>query len=133
MEILNGTADANAMNNYFNRVIEPIASAITDEMTRKFLTPTAITQHKAVRFYRDPLKLIPINEVAEIADKFTRNEIATSNEIRQSIGMVPSKDPNADVLRNKNLSESGDQQTQKFDVNGNPIEEDYGGNDQNGY
>lgn len=133
MEILNGTADANAMNNYYNRVIEPIASAITDEMTRKFLTQTAITQHKAVRFYRDPLKLIPINEVAEIADKFTRNEIATSNEIRQSIGMVPSKDPNADVLRNKNLSESGDQMQNQYDVDGNPIGTDYGGNDQNGY
>jgi len=133
MEILNGTADANTMNNYYNRTIEPIASAITDEMTRKFLTPTAITQRKAIRFYRDPLKLIPIDSVAEIADKFTRNEIATSNEIRQAIGMVPSKDPNADVLRNKNLSESSDQQTTQYDVDGNPIGNINGGYDQNEY
>lgn len=132
MEILNGTADANTMNNYYNRTIEPIASALTDEMTRKFLTPTAITQGKAVRFFRDPLKLIPVTDVAEIADKFTRNEIATSNEIRQAIGMVPSKDPNADVLRNKNLSESSDQQTKTYDVDGNPIGNNYGGNYQNG-
>ena len=128
-EILNGTADANAMNNYFNRVIEPIASAITAEMTRKFITPTARTQHKAIRFYRDPFKLMPITDVAEIADKFTRNAIATSNEIRQAIGMTPSKDPNADVLSNKNISESPD--VQKYDVNGNPIGNDLGGNYQN--
>lgn len=131
MEILNGTADANTMNNYFTRTIEPIASSITDEMTRKFLTPTAITQHKSIKFYRDPFKLMPISDVAEIADKFTRNAIMTSNEIRQKIGMRPSADPNADVLSNKNISDSPD--VQKYDVNGNPMNNDIGGDYQNGY
>lgn len=131
MEILNGTADANAMNNYYTRTIEPIASSISDEMTRKFLTPTAITQHKSIKFYRDPFKLMPISDVAEIADKFTRNAIMTSNEIRQKIGMRPSKDPNADVLSNKNISDSPD--VQKYDVNGNPMNNDVGGDYQNGY
>lgn len=131
MEILNGTADANTMNNYFTRTVEPIASSITDEMTRKFLTPTAITQHKSIKFYRDPFKLMPISDVAEIADKFTRNAIMTSNEIRQKIGMRPSADPNADVLSNKNISDSPD--VQKYDVNGNPINNDTGGDYQNGY
>ena len=128
-EILNGTADANTMNNYFSRVIEPLASAITDEMTRKFLTPTAITQHKAIKFYRDPFKLMPITDIAEIADKFTRNAIMTSNEMRQKIGMTPSQDPNADVLSNKNISESTD--IQKYDINGNPINNNLGGDYQN--
>lgn len=130
MEILNGTADANTMNNYYTRIIEPIASSIVDEMTRKFLTPTAITQHKAIKFFRDPFKLMPIADIAEIADKFTRNAIMTSNEMRQKIGMAPSKDPNADVLSNKNISDSPD--VQKYDVNGNPIN-NIGGNDQNEY
>lgn len=130
-EILNGTADANTMNNYFTRTVEPIASSITDEMTRKFLTPTAITQHKSIKFYRDPFKLMPISDVAEIADKFTRNAIMTSNEIRQKIGMRPSADPNADVLSNKNISDSPD--VQKYDVNGNPMNNDVGGDYQNGY
>lgn len=128
-EILNGTADANTMNNYYSRIIEPIASAIADEMTRKFLTPTAITQHKAIKFYRDPFKLMPITDIAEIADKFTRNAIMTSNEMRQKIGMPPSKDPNADVLSNKNISDSPD--IQKYDVNGNPINNNLGGDYQN--
>lgn len=131
MEILNGTADANTMNNYYTRTIEPIASSIADEMTRKFLTPTAITQHKSIKFYRDPFKLMPISDVAEIADKFTRNAIMTSNEIRQKIGMRPSKDPNADVLSNKNISDSPD--VQKYDVNGNPMNNNVGGDYQNGY
>ena len=130
MEILNGTADANTMNNYYSRTIEPIASAIADEMTRKFLTPTAITQHKAIRFFRDPFKLMPISDVAEIADKFTRNAIMTSNEMRQKIGMAPSQDPNADVLSNKNISDSPD--VQKYDINGNPMPNNIGGNYQNG-
>jgi len=128
-EILNGTADANTMNNYYSRIIEPIASAIADEMTRKFLTPTAITQHKAIKFYRDPFKLMPITDIAEIADKFTRNAIMTSNEMRQKIGMPPSKDPNADVLSNKNISDSPD--IQKYDVDGNPINNNLGGDYQN--
>ena len=103
-EILNGTADEKAMLNYHNRTIEPIISAITDEMKRKFLTPTARTQGQSIEFFRDPFRLVPVSEISEIADKFTRNEIMTSNEIRQVIGMKPSKDPNADILRNKNLS-----------------------------
>lgn len=103
--ILDGTADEKTMLNYSNRIIEPIVSAITDEMRRKFLTKTARTQRQTISFFRDPFKLVPVNEMAEIADKFTRNEIMTSNEIRQIVGMAPSDDPNADVLRNKNLSE----------------------------
>ena len=103
-EILNGTADEKAMLNYHNRTIEPIISAITDEMKRKFLTPTARTQKQSIEFFRDPFRLVPVSEISEIADKFTRNEIMTSNEIRQVIGMTPSNDPNADILRNKNLS-----------------------------
>lgn len=102
--ILDGTADEKTMLNYFNRTVEPIISAIVDEMKRKFLTKTARTQGKSIMFFRDPFKLVPINNIAEIADKFTRNEILTSNEIRQIIGIKPSDDPKADELRNKNLS-----------------------------
>ena len=80
-------------------------SAIADEMIRKFLTKTARSQGQSIKFFRDPFKLVPVSEIAEIADKFTRNEIATTNEFRQVIGWTPSDDPNADVLRNKNLSE----------------------------
>ena len=104
--ILDGTADDKTMLNYYNRTIEPIISAIVDEMKRKFLTKTARSQRKSILFFRDPFKLVPVSELAEIADKFTRNEIATSNEMRQTIGWKPSKDPKADELRNKNLSES---------------------------
>lgn len=103
-EILNGTADEQAMLNYENKVLEPILSAITGEIKRKFLTPTARSQMQSIEFFRDPFRLVPVSQIAEIADKFTRNEIMTSNEIRQEIGMVPSKDPEADELRNKNLS-----------------------------
>ena len=106
--ILDGTADEKTMLNYYNRTIEPILSAIADEMKRKFLTPTARSQKQTIAYFRDPFKLVPVNDIAEIADKFTRNEIMTSNEIRQVIGMKPSSDPNADVLRNKNLSDSSD-------------------------
>lgn len=104
-EIMNGTADEKTMLNYENRTIEPILSAIVDELKRKFLTPTARTQHQSIEFFRDPFRLVPVSDISEIADKFTRNEIMTSNEIRQVIGMKPSDDPEADVLRNKNLSE----------------------------
>ena len=97
------------MLNYYNRTIEPILAAITDEMKRKFLSKTARSQNQTVTFFRDPFKLVPVNDIAEIADKFTRNEIMTSNEIRQVIGMKPSDDPNADVLRNKNLSASAEE------------------------
>lgn len=102
--ILDGTADEKTMLNYNNRTIEPIISAIVDEMKRKFLTKTARSQHQSISFFRDPFKLVPVNDIAEIADKFTRNEIMTSNEIRQVVGMKPSEDQRADELRNKNLS-----------------------------
>ena len=102
--ILDGTADEKTMLNYNNRTIEPIISAIVDEMKRKFLTKTARSQSQSISFFRDPFKLVPVNDIAEIADKFTRNEIMTSNEIRQVIGMKHSDDPRADELRNKNLS-----------------------------
>lgn len=104
--ILDGTADEKTMLNYYNRTIEPILSAIADEMKRKFLTKTARSQLQSIEFFRDPFRLVPVADISEIADKFTRNEIMTSNEIRQVIGMKPSDDPKADELRNKNLSEA---------------------------
>lgn len=107
--ILDGTADDKTMLNYYNRTIEPIVSAIVDEMKRKFLTQTARTQKQSIMFFRDPFKLVPVNDIAEIADKFTRNEIMTSNEIRQKIGMKPSEDPKADELRNSNISRSNEE------------------------
>lgn len=103
--ILDGTADEKTMLNYNNRTIEPILSAIIDEMKRKFLTKTARTQGQSIEFFRDPFRLVPVNDIAEIADKFTRNEILTSNEIRQIIGMKPSDDPKADQLMNSNISQ----------------------------
>lgn len=106
--ILDGTADETTMLNYYSRTIEPILSAIVDEMKRKFLTKTARSQNQSVEYFRDPFNLVPVSQISEIADKFTRNEIMTSNEIRQVIGMKPSDDPNADVLRNKNLSASSE-------------------------
>lgn len=108
--ILDGTADEQTMLNYNNRTIEPILSAIVDEMKRKFLTKTARSQKQSVEFYRDPFRLVPVNSIAEVADKFTRNEIMTSNEIRQIVGMRPSNDPKADELRNSNLSEPKNEQ-----------------------
>jgi len=102
-EILNGTADEKAMLNYNNRTIEPIVAAIVDAMKRSFLTKTARTQKQSVMYFRDPFKLLPLSEIAEIADVFARNEILSSNEIRQLIGKKPSKDPNADALRNSNM------------------------------
>ena len=103
--ILDGTADEKTMLNYYTRTIEPIVSAIVDEMKRKFLTKTARTQRQSIEFFRDPFKLVPVNDIAEIADKFTRNEIMTSNEIRQIVGMKPSDDPKADELINSNISQ----------------------------
>ena len=114
--ILDGTADEKTMLNYYNRTIEPILSAIADEMKRKFLTKTARSQSQSIEFFRDPFKLVPVSEIAEIADKMTRNEIMTSNEIRQTIGMKPSKDPKADELRNKNLSKSDGNQEDSIDA-----------------
>ena len=105
--ILDGTADEKTMLNYNNRTIEPIVSAIVDEMKRKFLTKTARSQKQTILFFRDPFKLVPVNDIAEIADKFTRNEITTSNEIRQIIGLRPSDDPKADQLINSNIRQPG--------------------------
>lgn len=124
--ILDGTADEKTMLNYNNRTIEPIISAIVDEMKRKFLTKTARSQRQSISFFRDPFKLVPVNEIAEIADKFTRNEIMTSNEIRQVVGMKPSDEPRADELRNKNLSEpsGSDQQSEEAPITtDNSVEE----------
>ena len=104
--VLEGTADEQSMLNYTNRTIEPIISAIVDEMKRKFLTKTARSQNQTIAFFRDPFRLVPVNNIAEIADKFTRNEILTSNEVRQIIGIKPSDDPKADKLINSNISQS---------------------------
>ena len=104
--IMDGTADDKTMLNYYNRTIEPIVAAIADERKRKFLSKTARTQGQSIMFFRDPFKLVPVNDLAEIADKLTRNEIATSNEMRQIIGWKPSDDPKADELRNSNISQA---------------------------
>ena len=121
--VLDGTADEKTMLNYYTRTIEPIISAIVDEMKRKFLSKTARTQLQSIVFFRDPFKLVPVNDLAEISDKLTRNEIVTSNEIRQKIGMKPSSDPKADQLRNSNINQSNKDMTE-------PIKE--GGENQNG-
>ena len=116
--IMDGTADEKAMLNYYNRTIEPILSAITDEMKRKFLTKTARTQGQSIEYFRDPFKLVPVEQIAEIADKFTRNEIMTANEIRSIVGYKPSKDPKADQLVNSNIRQPGENQnTQNTDNN----------------
>lgn len=107
--IMDGTADERTMLNYNNRTIEPIVSTIVDSMKRNFLTKTARTQKQSIVFFRDPFRLVPVTDLAEIADKFTRNEIMTSNEIRQIVGMKPSSDPRADELRNKNLNQSDEE------------------------
>lgn len=104
--ILDGTADEQTMLNYYNRTIEPIVSAIVDEMKCKFLSQTARTRKQTIKFFRDPFKIVPVNQIADISDKLTRNEIVSSNEIRQVIGMKPSDDPSADELRNKNLNQA---------------------------
>lgn len=111
-DILNGSANEQTMLNYYNRTIEPIVSAIVDEMNRKFLTKTARTQKQSIQAFRDPFKLVPVNNIAEIADKFTRNEILSSNEIRQIIGMKPSDDPKADQLVNSNISQPNESEEQ---------------------
>ena len=106
--IMDGSADDKTMLNYYNRTVEPILAAITDEIKRKFLTKTARSQRQTIMYFRDPFKLTPVLDLAEIADKFTRNEIMTSNEIRQIVGMKPADDPSADELRNKNLNQSNE-------------------------
>lgn len=103
---MDGTADDKTMLNYYSRTIEPMVAAVADEMKRKFLTKTARTQGQSIRYYRDPFKLVPVSDLAEIADKLTRNEILTSNEMRQIIGMKPSDDPKADMLINSNINQS---------------------------
>lgn len=106
--VMDGTADEKTMLNYYNRTIEPIVSAIADEMKRKFLTKTARAQRQSIVFFRDPFKLVPVSDLAEIADKMTRNEIMASNEIRQIIGLKPSSDPKADELRNSNINQTSE-------------------------
>lgn len=109
--ILDGTADEKTMLNYYTRTIEPIIAAIADEMKRKFLSKTSRSQGQSIMFFRDPFKLVPVNDIADIADKFTRNEILTSNELRQIVGMKPSDDPKADQLLNSNLNHANDNNT----------------------
>lgn len=131
--VMDGTADDKTMLNYYSRTIEPIVSAIVDELKRKFLTKTARSQGQSIMFFRDPFKLVPVNDLAELADKFTRNEIMTSNEIRQIVGMKPSDDPKADELKNSNIAESKQEAQEQLDVVDEEIQEnDKGGENQNG-
>ena len=118
-EIMNGTADEKVMNNYYTRTIEPFVVAVCEEMKRKFLSKTARSQGQSVKYYRDPFALVSPSELPDTVDKFTRNAVVTTNEMRQAIGMRPSMDPGADELRNKNISEAADQV--RYDINGNPI------------
>lgn len=120
--ILDGSADEKTMLNYNNRTIEPIVAAIVDEMKRKFLTKTARAQYQTITFFRDPFRLVPVNNIAEIADKFTRNEILTSNEIRQIIGFKPSDDPKADKLINSNINQTNNEQTDPMTNEPNMLE-----------
>ncbi len=131
-EVLNGSADESTMLNYNSRTIEPIVAAIVDAMRVKFLSKTARSQRQDIVYFRDPFKLVPISNLADIADKFTRNEILTSNEVRQIAGMKPSSDPNADELRNKNLNKSAEEvaQTPSNDTINNKKEEIQNGNSQ---
>jgi hypothetical protein len=122
--VFNGTANEQEILNYYSRTIEPIAAAILDEMSRKFLTKTARSQHQALMMFRDVFKLTPPEKLADIADKFTRNEIMTSNEFRAVIGYKPSKDPDADELRNKNLNKSKEELQSESDVPVNDIQPD---------
>lgn len=117
--ILDGSADEKTMLNYYSRTIEPIVSAITDEMKRKFLTKTARSQKQSILFFRSPFKLVPVNDLAEIADKFTRNEIMSSNEFRQIVGLRPSDDPRADQLINSNLNHPEEEQAPVDDTDQN--------------
>ena len=117
-DFLKGTADEKTMLNYYSRVIEPILTAIIEELERKWISKTAQSQGQAVRFFRDPFKLVPISNIADIADKFTRNCIMTSNEMRSKIGLVPSKDPKADQLINSNLNQPEEESKETKVVNG---------------
>ena len=122
-EILNGTANEQTTLNYYNSTVEPILSAIADELKRKFLTKTARTQGQSIEFFKDPFRLVPVNNIADIADKFTRNEVMTSNEIRQVIGLKPSNDPKADMLINSNLNQSPEQLA-SMGLGGDPMAEE---------
>ena len=128
-EILNGSADDKTMLNYYNRTIEPIIASIVDEMKRKFLSKTARSQRQSIQFFRDPFKLVPINDLAEIADKFTRNEIMSKNEIRQIVGLKPSDDPKADKLINSNITQPDEASNEEEPIDENTEE---GGEIQNG-
>ena len=121
-EILNGKADEQTTLNYYTRIIEPILSALADEMKRKFLTPTAVTQGQSIMFFRDQFKLVPTAQLAELADKMTRNEIMSSNEFRQIIGLKPSSDPEADELRNKNLNKSAEEMNAEGSEESAPVD-----------
>ena len=127
--IMEGTADEKTMLNYYDRTVEPLVAAVADAMKRVFLTKTARTQMQSITYFRNPFKLVPVNDVAEIADKFTRNEIMTSNEIRQIVGMKPSNDPKADELRNSNLNHPDEKQQLTKSVAEVPEKEE---EDQNG-
>lgn len=130
--VLDGTADEQTMLNYNNRTIEPIVSAIVSEMKRKFLTKTARSRSQSILYFRDPFKLVPINNIAEIADKFTRNEIMTSNEIRQIVGLKPSDDPKADELRNSNISQPNEETEENLSELNMTEDSEEGGKIQNG-
>ena len=127
--IMEGTADEKTMLNYYDRTVEPLVAAVADAMKRVFLTKTARTQMQSITYFRDPFKLVPVNDLAEIADKFTRNEIMTSNEIRQIVGMKPADDPKADELRNSNLNHPDEKQQLAKPVSEVPEKEE---EDQNG-
>ena len=127
--ILDGTADEKTMLNYMNRTVVPIVTAIVDEMKRKFLTKTARSQKQSIMYFRDPFGLTPVGELAEASDKFTRNEIMTSNEIRQKMGLKPSKDPKADQLVNSNISQPNETVKKTAEAT---EETNGGGKDQNG-
>ncbi len=127
--IMDGTADAKTMLNYYSRTVEPVVSVIVDEVKRKFLASTARSKNQTIMYFRDPFKLVPVNDIAEIADKFTRNEIMTSNEIRQIIGMKPAADPKADQLVNSNINQSTDDIQQRKTLT---KEKEEGGKNQNG-
>ena len=114
--VMDGSADEKTLLNYYDRTIEPIISALVDEIRRKFISKTARAQNQSVMFFRSPFRLVPMSEISEMADKFTRNEIMTSNEIRQVIGLKPSKDPDADVLRNKNLNANESKNTNEIET-----------------
>ena len=126
--VLDGTANGETMLNYYNRTVEPILAAITDEMKRKFLSKTARTQRQSIEYFRDPFRLVPVDQFAEIADKMRRNEIMTSNELRQKIGMRPSQSEKADVLENPNLAQAAQQQPEGKEIQ-NGLMEPPGGND----